>query len=102
MCDVFLRWFVGCVALRARSREFKELEIIVLRHELAIPRRTTRRPRITAVDRVFLAAASRVVPRAQWQSFIVTPATLRRWYRCLIAQRWTYARPVGRPPIRGE
>ena len=102
LCDVFLRWFVECVALRARSREFKELEIIVLRHELAILRRTTRRPRITAVDRVVLAAASRVLPRAQWQSFIVTPATLLRWQRRLIAKRWTYARPVGRPPIRGE
>jgi putative transposase len=87
LCYVFLRWFVGCLALRARSREFKELEIIVLRHELAILRRTTRRPRITVVDRVFLAAASRVLSRAQWQSFIVTPATLRRWHRRLIANR---------------
>jgi len=102
LCYVFLCWFVECAALRARSREFKELEIIVLRHELAILRRTTRCPRITAVDRVLLATASRILPRAQWQSFIVTPATLLRWHRRLIAKRWTYARPVGRPPIRGE
>ena len=62
-------------------------------------RRTKRRPPTTAVDRRFLTAPSHVLPRAQWRSFIVTPATLLRWHRCLVAKRWTYARPVGRPPI---
>ncbi len=99
---LFLRWLLEFVTLRARSREFKELEIIVLRHELAILRRTTRRPPITAVDRVFLAAASRVLPRVQWRSFIVTPPTLLRWHRRLVAKRWTYARPIGRRPMRRE
>ena len=65
---VLLRWLLEFVALRARSREFKDLEIIVLRHELVILRRTTRRPSITAVDRVLLAVASRLLPRARWQS----------------------------------
>jgi O-methyltransferase len=102
LCYVLLRWLVEFVALRARSKEFKDLEIIVLRHELAILRRTTRRPAITAVDRVLLAVASRLLPRARWQSFIVTPATLLRWHRGLVAKRWTYARPVGRPPMRRE
>jgi putative transposase len=102
LCCVVLRWLLEFVALRARSKEFKDLEIIVLRHELAILRRTTRRPAITAVDRVLLAVASRVLPRARWQSFIVTPATLLRWHRGLVAKRWTYARPVGRPPMRRE
>ena len=55
LCYVALRWLLGFVALRARSKEFQELEIIVLRHELAIPRRTTRRPAITAVARMLLA-----------------------------------------------
>ena len=68
---VLLRWLLELVALRGRSKDFKELEIIVLRHELAILRRTTRRPPTTAIDRMFLAAASRLLPRAQWQSFIV-------------------------------
>jgi putative transposase len=102
VCYVVLRWLLEFVALRARSRECNELEIIVLRHELAILRRTTRRAPITVVDRVFLAAASRVLPRAQWRSFIVTPATLLRWHRRLIAKRWTYPRPVGRPPMARE
>ena len=102
VCYLVLRWLFEFVALRAWSKERKELEIIVLRHELRIVRRTTRRPPITAVDRVFLAAASRLLPRAQWRSFIVTPETLLRWHRRLIAKRWTYPRPVGRPPMPRE
>ena len=101
-CYLVLRWLIQLVALRVRSDEWKELEIVVLRHELAIRRRQTRRPPITAVDRFFLAAASRLMPRARWPSFIVTPATLLRWHRRLVAKRWTYAHPVGRPPMRRE
>ena len=51
---------------------------------------------------MFLAAASRLRPRAHWRSFIVTPATLLRWHRHLVARRWTFARRVGRPLIRRE
>jgi putative transposase len=102
LCYVLLRWLLEFVALRARSKEFQELEIIVLRHELAIFQRKTRRPAITVVDRVLLALASRLLPRARWRSFIVTPATLLRWHRRLVASRWTSARPVGRPPMRRE
>src|SRR5437867_1478637 len=58
--------------------------------------------RRTAVERVFLTAASRLLPRARWPSFIVTPATLLRWHRRLVARRWTYAGPIGRPPMRRE
>jgi hypothetical protein len=90
------------IGLPARSVEGEELEIIVLRHELAILRRTIRRPAITAVDRVLLAVASRLLPRSRWQSFFVRPATLLRWHRHSVAKRWTYARPVGRPPMRRE
>ena len=49
LCYVLLRWLLECVVLRVRSEAFKELEIVVLRHELAILRRNTRRPAITAV-----------------------------------------------------
>ena len=101
-CYVLLRWLLELVTLRRRSDAFKELEIIVLRHELAILRRTRRRMQTTAVDRMFLAAASRLLPRARWRSFIVTPATLLRWHRRLVAKRWTDPRPVGRPPIGRE
>jgi hypothetical protein len=96
------RSLLQLVVLRVRSNEWKELEIVVLRHELAILRRQTRRPPITALDRLPLAAASRLLPRARCRSFIVTPATLLRWHRRLVAKRWTYAHPVGRPPMRRE
>jgi hypothetical protein len=99
---VFLRWLLELIALRVRSGELKELEIVVLRHELAILRRKTGQPAITVVDRLFLSAASRILPRMRWRSFIVTPATLLRWHRRLVAKRWTYARRVGRPPLRRE
>src|SRR5712691_3406383 len=84
-----LRRVLQLAALRVRSNDFKELEIVVLRHELAILRRRTRRPALTWTDRLFLAAASRLLPRARWPSFIVTPATLLRWHRRLVAKRWT-------------
>jgi putative transposase len=89
-------------ALRVQANDRKELEIVVLRHELAILRRRTRRPAVTWTDRLFLAAASRLLPGARWRSFLVTPATLLRWHRRLVARRWTYARRTGRPPIRRE
>ena len=102
LCYVVLGWMLQLVALRFRSSEFKDLEIVVLRHELAILRRRTRRPATTWTDRFFLASASRLLPRTRWRSFIITPATLLAWHRRLVAKRWTYTRRAGRPPIRRE
>lgn len=102
LCYVVLRRVLELAALRFRSTDSKDLEIVVLRHELAILRRGTRRPAMTWTDRLFLAAASRLLPRAHWRSFIITPGTLLRWHRRLVARRWTYARRAGRPPIRRE
>jgi len=76
--------------------------IVVLRHELSVLPRQVRRPQLTTADRVLLAAASRLLPRSGWRSFLVTPATLLRWHRMLVARRWTYAGRSGRPPIGGE
>jgi len=90
------------VVLRLRSREFKELEIVVLRHEMAILRRRTCRPSMTTADRVFLAAASRLLPRPLWNAFLVKPATLLDWHRRLVARRWTYRRRPGRKPVSRE
>jgi putative transposase len=101
-CYVVLRRVLQLAALRFRSKEFKELEIVVLRHELAVLRRQAGRPELTSADRVFLAAASRLLPRASWRSFVVTPMTLLRWHRRLVVERWTYPRRVGRPPMGGE
>jgi putative transposase len=103
MVYLALRRVLALVVLRFRSREFKELEIVVLRHELEILRRQTGRPRLRPADRAFLAAAGRVLPRCRWGSLFVTPDTLMRWHRQLVARRWTCShRSVGRPPIARE
>jgi putative transposase len=96
------RCVLQLVLLRPRSTEFKELEIVVLRHQLAVLRRQTRRPQLTTTDRVLLAAASRLLPRSRWRSFLVTPTTLLRWHRRMVARRWTYGGRNGRPPIGRE
>src|SRR6266496_6224227 len=89
-------------ALRFRSDDSKELEIVVLRHELAVLRRQAGRPKLRPVDRVFLAAASRLLPRSRWRSFLVAPTTLLGWHRRLVTRRWTYGGRSGRPPIGRE
>jgi putative transposase len=98
-CYVVLQRVLQLISLLGRSSEFKELEIVVLRHELTVLRRQVRRPALRQADRVFLAAASRLLPRVKWSSFLVTPPTLLDWHRRLVANRWTYARRPGRPPI---
>ena len=91
------------VVLLGRGERSKELEILVLRHELSILRRQVKRPQFTPHDRMFLAALSRVLPRRSWHRFIVTPETLLRWHRQLVARHWTYEhRRPGRPPIDSE
>jgi transposase len=79
----------------------RDLEILVLRHQLRVLRRKAGRPRFTALDRALLAAASRALPRDRWASFLVTPQTLLRWHRTLVRRKWTYGkeRMPGRPPI---
>jgi transposase len=91
------------VLLLARGDRSKELEILLLRHELSILRRQARRPRLAERDRLLLAALSRVMPRHSWQAFVVTPETLLRWHRRIVARRWTYAhRRPGRPRLEPQ
>ena len=95
---LLFRRALAVAALRLRSRRFKELEIVVLQHELAVLRRQVARPRLTEPDRVFLAAASRLLRGMGRQSFFVRPDTLLGWHRQLVRRRWTYAgRRPGRP-----
>jgi putative transposase len=79
----------------------KDVEILVLRHQLKVLRRQAGRPRLRRLDRVVLAAASRVLPRPAWSSFMLSPQTLLRWHRELVRRKWTYRRKcrVGRPPL---
>ena len=97
---LLFRRALAVAALRLRSREFKEVEIVVLRHELAVLRRQVGRPRLGDSDRVFLAAASRVLRGTGQHSFFVRPDTLLGWHRQLVRRRWTNAgRRPGRPAI---
>ena len=100
---VLVRRVLTLLTLRFRSESSKDLEIVVLRHELAILRRQVGRAQLTDADRVFLAAASRLLARRRWSVFVVRPETLLRWHRRLVARRWTYPhRRSGRPPIDPE
>src|SRR5919202_2321592 len=95
-----VRNLFALVWLLGRPRRSKELEILVLRHELALLRRQTSRPRLTRADRALLASLSRSLARPAWAVFAIKPETLLRWHRQLVARRWTYAhRPPGRPPL---
>src|SRR5690348_5617171 len=84
----------------ARDGGAKDVELLVLRHQVAVLRRQVHRPALEPADRVVLAALSRLLPPTRWSVFFVTPTTLLRWHRELIARRWTYAHTgPGRPCI---
>ena len=99
-----LRRLLELVVLRFRSEREKEIEILLLRHQLRVLERQVVRPALTPADRALLAAFSRVLPRPAWRrSSFVTPATLLRWHRELVARRWTYPhRRPGRPSAAAE
>ncbi len=91
-----LSWMV----LRATSNTAKEIEILVLRHQLTVLQRRTPRPRINWIDRAVIAALTRLLPARRRLGLLVTPATILRWHRQLVSRRWTTPRNrPGRPAI---
>jgi hypothetical protein len=90
---------LGWLALLARSDASKDVEILTLRHEVAVLRRTNPSPKMSWLDRAVLSALSRLLPAPLRQLRLVSPRTLLRWHHQLVARRWTYShqRP-GRPP----
>jgi putative transposase len=95
-----LRRLLELLVLCGRGDRAKDVEILVLRHELHVLRRQIGRPRLVAADRALLAALNSALPRARRRSFLVEPATLLRWHRELVRRRWTYSgRRPGRPPL---
>jgi putative transposase len=95
-----LRRILEFAMLLLRREEAKEVEILVLRHQLAVLRRQVARPELTLADRALLTALSRVLPRRRWPTFFVRPETLLGWHRRLVARRWTYGGQRGRPRRR--
>jgi putative transposase len=94
------RLVLAVVTVVVRREVSKDVELLVLRHENAVLRRHVKRVRYQPADRVWLSALARLIPRRRWaQVFDVSPDTLLRWHRRLVAWRWRYPRPaaLGRP-----
>src|SRR5829696_3898381 len=91
------------LALLARSNAAKDVEILTLRHEVAVLRRTNSRPALTWLDRAVLSALGRLLPAPLRQVRLVSPRTLLRWHAPLVARRWTYPRRrPGRAPTHSR
>jgi len=97
-----LRQLLQFIIVVARGERSNAIEVLVLRHQVAVLRRQVRRLDLQPADRAVLAGLSKLLPRARWAAFFVTPATLLRWHRNLVARRWTYPRRPGRPPVTAE
>jgi putative transposase len=96
-----VRLLLTLTAVLVRRDLSKDAELLVLRHENAVLRRQISRVRYRPVDRAWLAALSRLVPRCRWiEVFPVTPATILAWHSKLVSRRWNYSarRRPGRPP----
>jgi putative transposase len=98
---IFVR-LCGWLVLLGRSTASKDIELLVLRHEVAVLRRTKPKPRLDWADRAILAALTRLLPRTVRRDRLVTPRTVLRWHRRLVSKRRTYPNRTGRPPVSAE
>ena len=98
---IFIR-VCGWLVLLGRSSASKNAELLVLRHEVTVLRRATPRPRLDWADRAVLAALIRLLPQSLRTHRLVTPGTVLRWDRRLVARKWTYPHRTGRPSVSAE
>jgi putative transposase len=91
---IAFRALLGALVRCPRGLDVKDVNLLVLRHELDVLRRQVARPRLRAADRALLAAAARHLPRRSRGARLVTPRTLLRWHRALVRRKWR------QPPAR--
>ena len=98
-----VRALLGLLVRSRRGPDVKDVELLVLRHELAVLRRQVGRPRFRRADRALLAAAACHLPRLSALSLLVTPRTVLRWHRSLVRWKWRrYSKRSGRPKLTSE
>ncbi len=98
-----VRALLGALVRSRRGLQVKDVELLVLRHELEILRRQVARPKLGPADRALLAAAACHLPRSSRGVLLVTPRTLQRWHRALVRRKWRQpAGRRGRPPLPTE
>ena len=98
---IFVR-LVGWLVLLARSGPSEDAELLELRREVAVLRRTSPRPQLDWADRAILAALIRWLPPPVRRHRLVTPGAALRWHRGLVATSWTDPNRRGRPPLVPE
>ena len=98
---IFVR-LCSWLVLLGRSSALKDVEMLVLRHEVAVLRRGSPRPRLDWADRAVLAALIRQLPRTLQAHRLVTPGTVLRWHRRLVRKKWAYPSHTGRPTVSAE
>ena len=95
---VFSR-LLSWLTLLPRASSAKDIELLVLRHEVAVLRRTNPKPRLDWADRALFAALIRRLPAMLRGHRLITPATVLRWHRRLVTKKWTYPKRFGHPPV---
>ena len=99
VCSLIFVRLLGWLVLLGRSSASKDVELLVLRHEVAVLRRANPKPRLDWADRAVFTALIRLLPKVLREFRLVTPGTILRWHRCLAAKKWTYPHRLGHPPV---